>query len=95
MRAVAATTWWLDYSVAPSLYWARLTVFVDGAAEVLDLDGRTHRFRDEAAARDWLAEDEYTLWTNLLADGEIAADTEPPSAPDERTLVRLLRVERS
>lgn len=95
MRALAATTWCLDYSAVRSLFWARLTVLADGAAEVLDLDGRTHRFADEASARDWLGEDEYTPWTTLLADGEIDADTELPSASDDRALVPLMRVDRS
>jgi len=58
--------------------WARLTVYDDGAADVLDCDGRTHKFGDETAARAWLHEDEYSLLEHLTADGEVPSDLQAP-----------------
>lgn len=94
MPEVVETSWWLDESALPDLLWARLRVFADGSAEVLDLDGRCHRFgsRDEAAL--WLNEDEYSPLADLVEDGEVQLDVAPPQAENDRGLVPLMLVRR-
>jgi hypothetical protein len=72
------TTWWLDTSALPELFWARLCVHGDGRAEVLDLDGRLHQFPDEDEARKWLREDEYDELDYLRECGDVPAALEPP-----------------
>jgi len=58
MPTVVETSWWLDWGALPGrLLWARLYVFADGSAEVLDLDGHYHRFGDREEAALWLNED--------------------------------------
>ena len=38
MATVVEISWWLDWSALPErLLWARLRVFADGSADVLDL----------------------------------------------------------
>ena len=56
---VVRMEWWLDVTGLPDLLWARLSAFVDGHADVLDLDGELHEFAAQHDARYWLLEDEY------------------------------------
>jgi hypothetical protein len=54
--------WWLDWNVSldeefVDISWARLQVFNDLSAEILDMDGRTLYYEDEAAAAIELMED--------------------------------------
>jgi len=93
-------TWWLDDSGFPDLLWARLRVFADGSADVLDLDGKVHRFLTEQEARAWLAEDEYQPFESLsdddLKDGGLTREElVPPSALQDADLVPKMLVRRS
>jgi hypothetical protein len=83
------TSWWLDWA-ASGLIWARLTVANDGSAEVLDCDGKYHRFADEQAARLWLNEDEYSLLQHMIEDGAVPESTVPPQALTDQELVPLM-----
>lgn len=85
------TTWWLDSGALPDrLLWARLVVAADDSAVVLDCDGRYHRFLGAEAAKLWLLEDEYSLLSHLVDEGEISPEVEPPSAPNDALLVPLM-----
>jgi hypothetical protein len=84
--------WWLDSSGLPDLLWARLTVYSDGSAEVLDLDGTYHDFASREEAVDWLSEDEYSRMDDLIEDGLLPDTTTPPSAPSEAELVLQMLV---
>jgi hypothetical protein len=88
-------SWWLDWSALPDLHWARLRVFEDGASEVFDLDGKTHRFETEDEARHWLSEDEYSALDTLMEQGEVVPTVAPPAAATDAALVRLMVVRRS
>jgi hypothetical protein len=95
MTEAVETSWWLDWSGLPDrLLWARLRVFANGSAEVLDLDGRYHYFGDRQAAVLWLNEDEYTLLEHLVEDGEVGLEVFPPTAGDDAELVRLVMLQR-
>jgi hypothetical protein len=84
-------SWWLDRSALPErLLWARLQVADDGAAVVLDLDGTSHCFPNEQAARSWLYEDEYAMLAHLVEDGEVASSVLPPMAASDRELMPLM-----
>ena len=54
----------------PNLNWARLRIFVDGSADVFDMDGRTITFPNEDEARAHLWDDEYTEFSSLDGDDE-------------------------
>ncbi|MEO6278207.1 hypothetical protein [Roseateles sp.] len=85
-------SWWLDWSALPERkVWARLTVVASGDAEVLDCDGQRHQFPSAAAACLWLGEDEYSQMSDLIADGELPAHQNPPSARTEGELVQMMR----
>jgi hypothetical protein len=84
--------WWLDSSALPDLYWARLTIFDDGSAEVLDLDGTRHDFALREEAVHWLSEDEYSRMDDLIEDGELPDTTTPPSASSDAELVLQMLV---
>ncbi|MGE0712813.1 MAG: hypothetical protein AB7N76_34310 [Planctomycetota bacterium] len=71
--------WWLDEPALPELRWAREEEGRAGAVRVVDCDGREHRFPDAEAARSWLREEEYSLLEDLVEDGELPADTQPPA----------------
>ena len=91
--------WWIDEGGLPDLLWARLQVFSDGSAEVLDLDGRLHRFPTERAARYWLLEDEYVPVESvededLTYSGLSRVDLVPPSAERQVDLVGQMLVRR-
>jgi hypothetical protein len=96
---VTRVGWWLGVGGLPDLLWARLQVFSDGSAEVLDLDGRVHRFPSEQAARYWLLEDEYEPLDSLddedLRYGGLSRDDlVPPSAVRHSDLVAQMLVRR-
>ena len=78
MERECETSWWLDWSALPGLFWARMRTFPDGSAEVLDLDGWRHHFTDRESAVFWLSEDEYSQVEQLIKDGEVAPDVVPP-----------------
>lgn len=91
-NTVAGTTWWLDSSAAPDcLNWARLQVFADGSVEVLDLDGKYHRFKTTEEAKLWLLEDEYFLAEHVI-DEENLVGVVVPSAAYDKDLVPLMHV---
>jgi hypothetical protein len=97
MAATPYETWWLDTSGLPDLLWARLTVFSDGAAEVLDLDGRRTRFANVDDARYFLLEDEYetvdSIDLNEFADAGLPArPPRPPRADNDVALVSMMLV---
>src|SRR5690349_11193411 len=93
MSTIVETSWWLDWSALPErVLWARLRVCSNGAAEILDLDGRCHRFDSRTDAVLWLNEDEYSLLADLIEDGEVGIDIVPPHAENDEFLVPLMSV---
>ena len=87
------TSWWLSWDAPERLLWARLTVADDGSAEVFDCDGKYHRFDDEQAAKLWLNEDEYSLLTHMIEDGEVGESIVPPHALTDEELVPLMKAD--
>jgi hypothetical protein len=76
----ALVSWWLDYASLPEReLWARLEIEESGKATVQDCDGKMHRFRSAADARNWLMEDEYSLLENI--DAEEFMDGRKPLPP--------------
>ena len=93
-----ATTdhWYLMECDWPALNWARLRVFADGHAEVLDIDGRILTFADAITAHLDLREDEYVRFADLTAEdepelGRPLASIRLPHALDDATLVAMMR----
>ncbi len=91
-------SWWLMYCSFPSLNWARLRVFVNGMAEVLDMDGSTHKFEEAQNARNWLLEDEYVSYDFLDTEDEKEygidlSQIKVPNASSEKELVKLMYVQ--
>lgn len=84
----------LDWSALPDLFWARIQIAADGSAIVLDLDGKYFYFPDRHTAELFLNEDEYSLLSHVIEDGEIEADLAPPKADSDRELVPLMLVRR-
>ena len=84
------TSWWLSWDAPERLIWARLTVADNGSAEVLDCDGKHHRFSDEQAAKLWLNEDEYSLLAHMIEDGVVRESIVPPHALTDEELVPLM-----
>ena len=92
-----AESWWLMECSLPDLNWARLRVARDGSAEVFDCDGKTHRFPSDAAARLWLAEDEFVAFDDLEAaelveQGLDPSRVRPPSGASDTALLPLMYV---
>jgi hypothetical protein len=67
-----------------------LIVADNGAAEVLDCDGKYHRVGNEQAARLWLNEDEYSPLQHMIEDGVVPESTVPPQASTDQELVPLM-----
>ncbi|MFI4969130.1 MAG: hypothetical protein ACHP7D_02915 [Lysobacterales bacterium] len=87
--------WWLA-TLGDTLVWARLDVLDDGIAEVLDSDGRTLRYDDEATARMALLDAEYRAFDGIDEDdaellGFDLEEIEPPRGDsDEELLPRMV-----
>ncbi len=95
MTEVVETYWWLDSSALPDrLLWARLRIFSDGSAEILDLDGRSHRFGDRGRAKLWLLEDAYCLLADLIEGGDVGIDAVPPQAENDGASAPWMRTKR-
>jgi hypothetical protein len=97
--SVERVTWWLDVTGLPDLLWARLRVFADGTADVLDLNGRVHEFSTEQGAREWLLEDEYERLESIEDDdlryaGVTRKELVPPSARNDADIVTGMLVRR-
>jgi hypothetical protein len=84
--------WWLDSSALPDLFWARLSLYSDGSADVLDLDGVYHEFSSREEAQYWLGEDEYKRMSDLIEDGELPPSIAPPTASSDAELVLKMLV---
>lgn len=92
MRAVVETTWWLEwFATRTDQHWARLQVFSDGSAEVLDIDGHYQRFATREAAKLWLLEDEHSLAERVIEEEQLTGLT-PPWAPTDTELIPLMLV---
>lgn len=88
------------YSSFPDLNWARLRVFDEGEAEVLDCDGNVHRFETKREAINWLLEDEFTAFENLDADEEVdygikISELVPPAGKSDYEILSLMYVKRN
>ncbi len=99
-RKVVRQDWWLDPTGFPSLLWARLRVFSNGSADVLDLDGVLRLFPTEQLARYHLIEDEYELSSgiedqDLKGGGLSRNDLVPPSGEPDSERVSHMLVRRS
>jgi hypothetical protein len=62
--------WYLMYSSFPDLNWARLRIFESQNCEIFDCDGKIHQFDNLDEALYWLAEDEFTAFSDLDSDDE-------------------------
>ena len=88
--------WWLA-TLGDTLIWARLDVLEDSIAEVLDSDGRTLRYDDEATARMALLDAEYRAFDGIDEDdaellGFDLEEIEPPRGDsDEELLPRMVQ----
>lgn len=59
MTDIVKEHWWLMTCDLPDLNWARMRVYSNGSAEVLDCDGQTLAFLSEQEASLTLREDEF------------------------------------
>jgi hypothetical protein len=84
------TSWWLSWDAPERLIWARLTAADKGSAEVLDCDGKHHRFSDERTAKLWLNEDEYSVLAHMIEDGVVPESIVPPRAVTDEALAALM-----
>jgi len=85
------------YSSFPDLNWARLRVYESEVSEIFDMDGKTHQFKSEKEAINWLLEDEYTSYGKLdkKDENEYGIDLsiiKPPSAESTEELMSLMYV---
>jgi len=94
MPGEPTTSWWLDQSALPDLYWARVQTWDGHGFVVLDCDGRTTILENCGSPSAFMAEDEYVPYEELLADGAIPADTRPPGAASDEQLLSLMIVRR-
>lgn len=76
----------------PDLNWARLRVYDDSSAEILDCDGSTYSFSNEQEARWDLVEDEFIEFNDLDQENEQELGTSLPSInpPSGETEAELL-----
>jgi hypothetical protein len=70
--------WYADESALPDIFWARLQINTGGSAEVLDCDGTIHPFETVDCAKSFLSEDEYIPFHELVEEGRVSDDIEPP-----------------
>lgn len=75
-------------SSLPDLNWARLRAYESGTSEVLDMDGKTQRFKTQEEATYWLLEDEFISLNNLDKEDEIEycinlSKLKPPAAAND------------
>ncbi|OKH40375.1 hypothetical protein NIES2119_01760 [[Phormidium ambiguum] IAM M-71] len=85
------------YCCFPNLRWARLQVYSDGFAEVLDSDGSKFKFPHQEKAQYFLLEDEYISFENLDLEDEqdlsITLDSiEIPSGKTDEELIGKMYV---
>ena len=85
--------WWLDEPALPDLNWARLQINTDGTAEIFDVDGMTHFFGTIADARNWLSQEEYLPYAELLRDEVVGPEVSPPpSFLDKEALLAHMKM---
>lgn len=70
--------WWLDEAALPELVWAAILASQDGWT-VLDCDGALHIFDDRRSAEEWLHQEDYVQRENLISDGVLSKDAQPPN----------------
>jgi hypothetical protein len=92
MKKLKEHKWYLMSCSFPDLNWARLTVYLDGSAEVFDCDGRTTAFASAEEARHWLLEDEFLALENLDDEderelGRPLSSITPPSGNSKEDLL--------
>jgi len=96
---IVQTQWWLMYCSFPCLNWARLRVYSDGHADVLDMDGHLLTFPEHEDAKNHLLEDEYITIENLDSEDYAARKLSgeqltPPSAESDDELLPQMFVSR-
>ena len=96
---IVQTQWWLMECSFPSLNWARLRVFSNARADVLDMDGHLLVFDKQEDARDHLLEDEYVSIERLTEDDYVdlqlnPAQLRPPIAKSDAELIPRMFVMR-
>lgn len=69
-KNIVKESWWLMYCCFPNLLWARIQVYSDSSAEVLDSDGSKFKCPKEEEAQYFLLEDEHTSLKNLDEEDE-------------------------
>ncbi|MEH2164425.1 MAG: hypothetical protein V7K38_26095 [Nostoc sp.] len=69
-KPILKENWWLMCCSFPNLNWARLRVYDDFSAEILDCDGSKYTFSNEEEARYFLMEDEFTQFESLDREDE-------------------------
>jgi hypothetical protein len=92
IRTAIETAWWLEWGATASHQrWARLQVFADGSAQVLDLDGFYHDFETAHDAINWLSEDEYSPAEHVIEEARLFGLL-APNAGTDKDLVPLMHV---
>ncbi len=98
-QTIVKESWWLMYCCFPNLRWARLQVYTDTSAEVLDSDGSKFKFQNQEQAQYFLLEDEYISFEKIDQEDEqdlgITLDSiEIPSGKTYEELIGKMYVKR-
>lgn len=98
-KNIVKESWWLMYCCFPNLRWARLQVYSDRSAEVLDSDGSKLKFQNEEEAQYFLLEDEYTSLENFDQEDEqelgiILDAIEIPRGKNDEELIGKMYIKR-
>ncbi len=99
-KSICKESWWLDTGAYPNLYWARIQVYEDNTAEVLDFDGRRYKFDNEQDAIYFLREDDYGSFNVLDEEDEEElgipiSSIQVPSGDSDDEIIKKMHVERT
>lgn len=73
--------WWLDQSALPDMIWARLILYFNGTALIIDCDTKNHLFESHRLARQWLTQEEYLPVADLIEDKAVPQAFWPLAQP--------------
>ncbi|MEH1845721.1 MAG: hypothetical protein V7L25_12175 [Nostoc sp.] len=99
-KPILKENWWLMWCSFPKLNWARLRVYDDFSAEILDCDGSKYTFSNEEEARYYLMEDEFTQFESLDEEDEQELGIplyliQIPKGKNEKELIEKMYVKQS
>ncbi|MBP0029242.1 hypothetical protein [Roseofilum sp. Guam] len=98
-KCISKETWWLDTGGFPDLHWARIQVFGDNTAEVLDMDGSRYQFDNEQEAIYFLLEDDYGSFNTLDEEDEQElgipiSSIQVPSGDSDDEIIKQMYIKR-